>query len=85
MGKIISIETTNLITFSEAAKLLSISRPTLYKRIKEGILHPISIGRNQYIVRADIETLRKKPNPEAVMARALEIARSNENSQDSLH
>ena len=58
MDRIISITTTNLVTFAEAAKILSVSRPTVYNWVRDNKLHPVQIGANQYLLRADVDALR---------------------------
>ena len=52
--------TNNLINFSEAAKMLSCSRPTIYRMIERGLLHPKQVSDRQYLDRDEIEELNKK-------------------------
>lgn len=54
----LTIKVKDLLTFSEAAKILKISRPTLYNLVSRETLHPVLIGRNRYLLRAEIENLR---------------------------
>ena len=58
----ITLNSDELITFSEAAKLLGVSRPTIYNLVKREALHPVLIGRNRYLLRAEIERLKEKQN-----------------------
>ena len=58
MDKTLSIETKSLVTFAEAAKILGVSRPTIYNKVKENHLHPVKIGNNQYLLRAEVEALK---------------------------
>lgn len=60
MNKILSIETNSLITFAEAAKILGVSRPTIYNKVRRDHLHPVKVGSNQYLLRAEVETLKAK-------------------------
>lgn len=53
----LTIKTNDLITFTEAAKLLKVSRPTVYNMVSKEKLHPVIIGRNRYLLRAEIEGL----------------------------
>lgn len=53
----LTIKTNDLVTFTEAAKILSISRPTLYNLVLKAQLHPILIGRNRYLLRSEVEGL----------------------------
>jgi len=52
----------NLINFSQAAELLSVSRPTIYAMIERGELHPIQIADRQYLKRDEVEHLSKEGN-----------------------
>ena len=53
------LNSLDLVTFTEAANLLNISRPTVYNLVKKQRLHPVVFGRNRYLLRAEIETLKK--------------------------
>ena len=54
----LTIKTNDLVTFSEAADLLKVSRPTLYNYVERQRLHPVLIGRNRYLLRAEVEKLK---------------------------
>ena len=54
----VTLEIQNLLSFTAAAEILEVSRPTLYKLIKDNKLHPMSIGRNRYILRDEVERLK---------------------------
>lgn len=54
----ITLNTDELITYSEAAKLAGLARPSLYNRIADGRLHPVRIGeRENYLVRYEVEAM----------------------------
>ncbi len=53
----ITIKTNDLVTFTEAAHILKISRPTLYNMVVKQQLHPVVIGRNRYLLRNEVERL----------------------------
>ncbi len=53
----LTIQTNDLVTFTEAAKLLGVSRPTVYNLVSKEQLHPVIIGRNRYLLRTEIEGL----------------------------
>ena len=55
----LTIKTEDLMTMRNAAKFLGVSRPTLYNRIRQNQLHPVLIGRNRYLLRAEVERLGK--------------------------
>ena len=54
----LTIRTPDLVTFSEAAKILGVSRPTIYNLIEKQKLHIVAFGRNRYLLRAEIERLK---------------------------
>ena len=54
----LSIRTDDLVTCSKAAKMLGVSRPTVYNMIGRHQLHPVVIGRNRYLLRAEVEALK---------------------------
>lgn len=56
----LTIKTNDLVTLTEAASILSVSRPTVYNMIEKHSLHPIVIGNNRYLLRAEVERLRKE-------------------------
>ena len=49
----------NLINYSDAARLLKISRQTIYALIKRGELHPLAIAERRYLLREEVERLIK--------------------------
>ena len=57
----ITIKTKDLLTFTEAAFILKVSRPTLYSWIKKQRLHPVLIGRNRYLLREEVENYATLP------------------------
>ena len=56
----LTIKTGDLFTFSESAKILGVSRPTLYNLVVRKDLHPVLIGNNRYLLRTEVEKLRSK-------------------------
>ena len=53
------LEVSNLVSFAEAAKLLGVSRPTVYNLVAEHRLYPIAIGSHRYLLRDEVERLRQ--------------------------
>lgn len=53
----ITLDVKNLLSFSAAATLLGVSRPTIYSMVSRNELHPISIGSNRYILLEEVEVL----------------------------
>ena len=57
MGKV-TVEVSSFVNFSEAAKLLGITRATLYAWVKRGKLHPAIIEGSPYLWRFEVEKLK---------------------------
>ena len=54
----ITLKVSNLLTFAQAAKVLGVSRPTVYNLVKRGKLHAILIGGHQYCEGAEVKSLK---------------------------
>lgn len=54
----VTFRSTELLNYSEAVRLLGVSRQTLYAWIEKGKLHPLAIGRNRFLLRSEIERLK---------------------------
>ena len=50
----------DLISISQAAKLLRVSRPTIYAMLRRGELVPVKISDRQYLVKSDVEELKQR-------------------------
>lgn len=59
MTKII-LETQDLLDFTDAAKYLEVSRPTIYSLIEAERLHPITLGKVRYLYVAELEQIKKE-------------------------
>ena len=59
----IELEIENLLTFTNAASILGISRQTLYQYIKREKLHPIAIGGRRFLLRSEVESLKGTDGP----------------------
>ena len=58
------IRTPDLVNFTEAAKMLGVSRPTIYNLIEKQRLHIVAFGRNRYLLRTELEKFaNNKPGP----------------------
>ena len=57
---------SSLITFTRAASILGVSRPTIYNLIKKHNLHPVVIGRNRYLRIEELEVIKKEVKDGAV-------------------
>jgi len=56
----LSIKTDDLVTCNGAAVILGVSRPTVYNMIERHQLHPVMIGRNRYLLRTEVLSLKKE-------------------------
>jgi len=57
--KEIKLEVHNLIHYSEAAKILGVSRQTIHTWVKQGKLKLVAIADRRYLLREDVERLAK--------------------------
>jgi len=53
--KNVTIETDSLLTITEAAKILGVTRMTIYRWINKGKIRSVSFGTINYIPRQDVE------------------------------
>ena len=53
-----TIHTQDLITFTEAARILKVSRPTLYNTVKRVPFHPVVFGNNRYLLKTEVEAAK---------------------------
>lgn len=53
---------SDLITLSEAARLLSVTRMTVYAMINRGELHRCEVLNNPYVLRSEVEAVKVKRN-----------------------
>lgn len=54
------LKVENLVTFTDAANILNMSRPTVYNLVARYKLHPVTIGRNRYLLREELEFIKGK-------------------------
>ena len=62
----ITLQTSDLLNYPEAANLLGVSRQSIYNFIEQGDLFPVVIGRARFLLREDVLRLkarREKQNP----------------------
>jgi len=53
----IKLQTEDLINYSEGARILGVTRVTIYAMIERGELHPIAIADRRYLLREEVERL----------------------------
>ena len=59
-GQLLSNKTH--LSISHAALFLNVSRPTIYKRIEAGELHPIKLGKNERMSYSRVDEVLEMPN-----------------------
>ncbi|MBA7466221.1 hypothetical protein ES707_01398 [subsurface metagenome] len=64
----IKLQTNDLVSFSEAARLLKVVRMTIYNMIEREELHPFYIGQNRYLFREEVEKLANAKSKKAAEA-----------------
>lgn len=59
----IRLQVSNLLSFSEAARMLGVTRVTIYAMIARAELHPLAIADRRYLLREEVERLvNEKPH-----------------------
>lgn len=66
MTNLIAYKPDELINLSQAAELLSVSYPTVFALIERGELETVKIADRQYLVKADVEELKRRRNGESL-------------------
>ena len=59
----IRLTVSNLMNYSDAARLLRVSRQTIYAMIDRGELKSIEIAERRYLLREEVERLKIKRAP----------------------
>ena len=62
----IRLQVSNLLNYSEAARILKVTRATIYAIIARGELHPLTIADRHYLLREEVERLKREKNKEAI-------------------
>ena len=60
----ITFDSKELVHYTEAMRLLDVSRPTIYAWIEKGRLRPFAIGRSRFLLRAEVEALARRREEE---------------------
>ncbi len=66
----LQIDVPDLLAFSEAAEILGVSRPAVYAMIESGRLHRVNLGDSGFVLRAEVEKMKKAKMAEAGVAAA---------------
>lgn len=56
----IRLQVSNLLNYSEAARILRVTRATIYAMIERGELHPFAIADRRYLLREEVERLKNE-------------------------
>lgn len=56
----IRLRVENLMDYSDAAKFLGVTRQTVHTWIKQGKFTPIEIGDRRYLLRLQVEKIKKE-------------------------
>lgn len=59
----IRLVVSNLMSYSDAARLLHVSRQTIYAMIDRGELRPIAIAERRYLLKEEVERLQMQRAP----------------------
>jgi len=66
MTSLIAYKPDELINLSQAAKLLSVSYPTIFALIERGELESVKIADRQFLLREKVEELRRRRSGEPI-------------------
>jgi len=61
----IKLQTDDLMSYSEAARTLRVTRVTIYAMIERGELHPLAIADRRYLLREEVERVERIKNNQA--------------------
>ena len=53
----IRLQVSNLLSYSQAARMLGVTRVTIYAMIERGQLHPLAIADRRYLLKEEVERL----------------------------
>lgn len=56
----IRLQVNNLLNYTEAARLLQVTRVTIYAMIARGELHPLEIADRRYLLKEEVERLQSE-------------------------
>jgi len=54
----ITLQTSDLLNYPEAARILNVSRQSIYNFIEQGELFPVIVGRARFLLREDVLRLK---------------------------
>lgn len=60
MSTLTAYKPDELINLSQAAEILGVSYPTVFALIERGELEPVKIADRQYLVKGDVEDLKRR-------------------------
>lgn len=72
----VRLQVSNLLNYTDAARLLGITRATVYAMIKRGELHPMAIADRQYLLKEEVEKVMNSGNDIEKLKEAKEKATS---------
>jgi len=64
----VKLQIENILTYQQAAKLLQVSRPTVYLLIRRGDLHSLQIAGRHFLMKEEVERLKMARAPTKVEA-----------------
>lgn len=53
----IRLEVNNLLNYSDAARILGVTRVTIYAMIERGEFHPLHIADRRYLLKEEVDRL----------------------------
>lgn len=56
----VKLQVSNLLNYSQAARILRVTRVTIYAMIERGELHPLAIADRRYLIREEVERIKNE-------------------------
>lgn len=56
----IRLQVSNLLSYSDAARIIGVTRVTIYAMIDRGQLHPVDIADRRYLLRDEVERIARE-------------------------
>jgi predicted DNA-binding transcriptional regulator AlpA len=58
----ITLEVSNLVNYNQAAKIIGVTRATIYAMISRGELHPVVIADRRYLLKSEVTRVLNEHN-----------------------
>jgi excisionase family DNA binding protein len=63
MAQDLELDLTKILNYSEASRILGITRATIYAMIRRGELHPVAIADRRYLNKEEVDKVNEHREP----------------------